>query len=192
MPVITVNKDYDATAYLDEFGVYSKLSGVAYDDVGYFPFKATWEKWRYGVRFPLTLLPAFAKVTAARYGCNVAGAGGAGHICYIRAYHSNGQRDPEPDGSDWFYLYCATGNFYAQTTGMRNTGQLWVSLGGTVCQDIEAAKAAGTKFSLGFWEELEDDFIALVLASSSQLEITYTIPIGGVTPIPAAKVLLGL
>ena len=128
-------------------------------------------------RFPLAALPADKNVTNARFRLNIITSDAPAGLWDVHAYDTNGQTDPSGESS---YAHCASGNLYVDDDiTWRNLGQTWITLGGNVCTDIENAKSAVNRFSLGCHEEGDNDnspiaeTIETVGGSPAQLEITY-------------------
>lgn len=206
MPTITITADYDCYMVYQEQAqaVYWKEATQATIRVGYeYPKDGYPTHYRGAWRFPLNNLPADATVTQVRrkYYCN--GAGGASHLVDDHAYGSNGQEDPGADIGYPGYPNCASGNLYSDDSDeFRTTGEKWRTLGGSVCADVQAAKAAVNRFSLALHEEGDDDPYATIEALEAagsnppQLEITYTVPVvwgGSALPqLQMAKAVLGL
>jgi hypothetical protein len=102
----------------------------------------------------------------------------------VHAYDTNGQTDPSQDSGSTQYTRCASGNLYLDDdTTWRATGNVWLTLGGSVIDDVAAAKAAVNRFSLGVHEEGDNDASPVADGSSilPQLEITYTTAVTMVT-----------
>jgi hypothetical protein len=183
-------------AHWDSITGYSKDSVPPYR-IGYYAGK-TYGHYRIGARFPLASLPSGATVTQVRVWMNVASAGGSASLLDIHAYDTNGQTDPSPDEAQVFHDRCASGNlYYDDGTDLRTTGEKWITLGGSVCQDVMNAKSAVNRFSLGLHEEGDNDPYATLTSDGVKLEITYTAPpvVWGGSALPQlemAKVILGL
>jgi len=184
MGVVTITTD------LDGAGTYRVVGKIEYlEKIITTPWNRLigWDtpsakKLRYFARFsPLTGLPAGAVPTQVRLGINIVRAGAPDHLADIHAYHTNGQTDPCADGALQVFPRCASGNLYLDdSTWFRTVGWKWFVLGGTVCQDLQAAKIAVNRFSLGIHEEGDNAEVAGVEEYNSphpaQLEITYPIP----------------
>jgi len=129
--------------------------------------------------FPLTDLPSDASVTQVRVRVYCSTVGGAAHLADIHPYGGNGQPNPETDDGATFYSNCAAGVEYVDDTiELRSVGTKWFDLGSQACSDVQAAKQAVNRFSLG-WHEEGDNDSATVLDHTVQmylLEITYTVP----------------
>lgn len=149
-------------------------------------------QYRGALKFLLNTLPAGATVTQVRLKvyCRVAGA--ATHLLDIHAYDTNGQTDVEteavPPDCDLGYAHCVSGNLYVNDSdALRTVGTKWFTLGGSVCTDVQNAKSAVNRFSLGLHEEGDDanphaeiDTLETVGGIPAQLEITYTVPLRNV------------
>lgn len=145
------------------------------------------------IRFPLTNLPANANVSKVRLRYTVNVAGGAAGQWPIIGYGDHGQADPEVDNAETTYKRSAgiidNGPTYVTTEQPRSTGIKWETLGegesAQACIDVENAKAAVNRFSLGMYEVNQDDQFTGIYAIHSdatilRLEITYTVPsVGG-------------
>jgi len=182
MPVVSITTDYDGISYHLACR-YSKYDGLELLRIGVYTTKEGDHLYRTYIRFPLDDLPAGSTVTQVRLKLNVFAAGGAAHLGDIHAYNVNGQADPQPDDAETSWTRCATGNLYVDdTTEFRTTGIKWWTLGGTVNEDVENAKAAVNRFTLGLHEEGDNDkhadFDSLEKADGipAVLEITYTPP----------------
>lgn len=180
MPSVTITADYDASVARDNGAVYSKDNNPDDNNIGYYSFKGGWIKSRACFRFNLENLPAGATVTQVRRRVRCNTAGGASHLIDDHAYGTNGQENPQSDGAQTCYNRCASGNLYQNDSSeLRTTGVKWATLGGSVCADVEAAKAAVNYFALAMHEEGNNDPYALVDGHSKsggtppQLEITY-------------------
>jgi len=129
------------------------------------------------IRFDLTALPAGATVQKVRLSCEVLLAGGADHLLDIHAYNVKGQADPCDDPPETCFNRISTGNLYADDlTNMRTVGWFWVDLGAQACIDVQNAKSAVNRFSLGLHEEGDDSVDGDIRRCYSLLEITYTPP----------------
>lgn len=179
MPTITITADYDG--YAEAFGIVRyKFDTLSPIYVGYRSQKVGANLDRGFFRFPLNALPAGATVTQVRHYVYCRSAGGASHSLDVHAYGSNGQEDPQPDNAATCFDRCASGNLYVDdSTELRTTGDKWITLGGSICADIQNAKAAVNRFSLALHEEGDNDPYAILDALEysggypAQLEITY-------------------
>jgi len=187
--VITINADYDDEVEKMLVGWFCLL-GATSIRTGKTGSGAAYTRYRGAIRFPLGALPAGSTVTQVRLKVYCRVAGGATHLLDIHAYNTNGQSDPEADAGggvfcDVVYARCASGNLYNNDdTSLRTTGTKWFILGGTVCTDVQNAKTAVNRFSLGLHEEGDDedppaeiDTMETVGGTPAQLEITYTVPL---------------
>jgi len=190
MPVLTITTDYDGAIRHEiapDLCTYVKQDAIDDMAIGYAVVfdKVTYEyKFRGYIRFPLTELPPNANVTQVRLKvyCNTASASST-HYLDVHAYDTNGQTDPEPDAGATLFNRCASGNlYYNDGINLQSTNTKWITLGGTVCEDVEKAKTAVNRFSLGLHEEGDDDDDAWldqldkVGGVPAELEITYEVP----------------
>jgi len=196
--------DYDALAgtYTKNDTAYIMLVGGyrSYDKVGNLIED---RRIRSYARYPLNGLPAnVTAITQVRLHLYLDAVGGASHLTDVHAYDTNGQTDPQPDNGATLYGRCASGNLYLNDDpSLRGpAGWYWLTLGGTVCDDILAAKSAVNRFSLALHEEGDNDSPAYIRTLEwgslwTQLEITYEAPPppwGGDTHhVQMAKAILG-
>lgn len=137
-------------------------------------------KQRVYIRFPLNSLVLNGKnVTQVKLKIYCS-SGGTGHTLKVRGYNSNGQTDPSPDACASRYARCVSGNLYHTGTELRTTGQKEITLGGNACTDLQNAKSAVNRFSLGLHEDGDNDIYAGIVAIEHgtaawrpQLVITY-------------------
>jgi len=183
LPRITIDTDYDAHVEYSE-GAYTRYATTSSVMVGEWlerVNKVTVEHdYRGAFRFPLGALPADAIVNQVRLGLNVIIAGGAGHLTDIHPYNGDGQADPELDSDADFYARTAVGVEYINdSTALRTTGWKWFDLGAQALTDVQNAKVAVNRFSLGIHEEGDNDELAEIEAiehvdpNHARLEITY-------------------
>lgn len=131
----------------------------------------------------LDALPANANVTKVRvkYSIPVGGAGGANFLMCWRPYNNDGQGLPCDDTGETFFDRCATGTVYVEDSGPRTEGEKWVTLGdgesAQACIDVENAKQAVNRFSLGMQEKNDDDLSCDISMIGARLEITYELPV---------------
>jgi len=193
LPTILIDRDYTGTVqYIPPN--YTKLPDPMFMGM-YEAAKGVYYYYRGFARFPLTSLPAGSTVTQVRFNfyCYT---GGAAHLLDIHAYGVAGQENPETDGAETCYNRCASGNLYVDDSdALRTIGDKWFLLGGTVCADVQNAKSAVNRFSLGLHEEEDNDPYAGAYVPI--LEITYTPPpvVWGGSALPQlemAKAILGL
>jgi len=183
LPTVTITADYDAYPVYQIFdGAYVKYENQDDVYVGYYGGKFS-VSYRGCFSFNLASLPADATVTQVRRRINCGSAGGANFLSDDHAYGSNGQENPASDDGETCYNRCASGNLYQNdSTELRTTGVKWAVLGGTICQDVQNAKATVNRFALAIHEEGDDDPFALIDGHSKvggmppQIEITYTQP----------------
>lgn len=175
--------DYDGYADFDSIEGFFKIENPADIWIGYTSVKGVYDILRGFFRFSLADLPADVTVTQVRRRVNCNLAGGASHLIDDHAYGSNGQEDPQTDGAETCFNRCASGNLYQNDSAeLRTTGVKWAILGGSVCTDVQAAKAAVNRFALAIHEEGDNDPYAQVDGRTKaggtppQLEITYEIP----------------
>jgi len=179
---IEITADYDAMSH---------ISGTpAKHETGTDLYVGKWyvEQWRTGVRFPLATLPSGKNVTKVRVKIYVNAAGGAASLVDIHPYNGDGQADPDTDDDPAvFYPRCAAGTEYVNDSiEGRTTGEKWFTLGdgesAQACIDVENAKSAVNRFSVGFHEEGDNDAGATLDSLEKSggipavLEITYEEP----------------
>jgi len=172
--VVTIETDYDGDVRDD--GLKETVLATIY--VGYLKFA-----YRIFLRFPLDALPAGSTVNSVTLILVVKEPGGAAHLLDVHAYNLVGQADPEVDTGLTLWDRCASGQLYLDDSiDLRTVGSKSLPLGGTVCSDVEAAKAAVNRFSLGLHEEGDNDDDAGVAAIEhdiyppARLQIDYTPP----------------
>lgn len=177
---LVVTSDYDGHVWLGSVTGYDKVANI--DDVliGYVSVKEEEIKHRGFFRFSLADLPEGVTVTQVRRRVNCNLAGGESHLIDDHAYGTNGQEDPSADTAENCYNRCASGNLYKNdSTDLRTTGVKWATLGGSICTDVQNAKANNKPFALAIHEEGDDDPFAQVDGYTKsggtppQLEITY-------------------
>jgi hypothetical protein len=98
----------------------------------------------------------------------------------IQPYDNDGQTDPCSETGLTFYNHCNPATTYVNdTTEFRTIGWKTFDLGAQACADVEAAKAAVNRFSLGIHEEGDNDDATLLVgrgalgANAAELIITY-------------------
>jgi len=187
--------------YKPSTGEYRRMPWTGANYVGWDSYLK--EQDRIDIKFSLTNLPLDANVTKVRLYVYCAGAGGAAHETDIHPYGGNGQPDPQTDSDSTAFANCAAGTEYLNNLpDLRTTGDKWFTLGdgesAQACIDVENAKAAVDRFTLGLHEEVDDDpyaWINSALEPQSQLEITYEVPVvwgGSALPqVQMAKTILG-
>lgn len=183
MPTIEITADYDGSSVYDEqAGAYLKRTTAPHLYVGY--DSANKERNRAFIRFLLSSLPANATVTQVRLLCECSYAGGASHQTDIHPYNGDGQANPANDGAGTTYSRCAAGTEYVNnSTALRTFGKKEFNLGSQACTDVENAKSAVNRFSLGLHEEGDNDAYAALYSidypngvQMPTLVITYTFP----------------
>lgn len=181
MPTIQINNvygeygdghiRYTGTDYIRQW---LAVSSIGYDGVN----KDYYRCYR---KFSLDSVPSGANVTKVRVKVYCDGAGGSAHLLDIHPFGGNGQPDT-PGNEQTCYNRCAEGNPYVDDSPeLRTTGEKWFTLGdgqnSQACIDVENAKAAVNRFTLGFHEEGDNDNRATLRTTSmgyySVLEITY-------------------
>jgi len=191
-PCVTIGADWDAE--VESSGITGATSTTL--RVG---MLATLQ-WRSAFRFPLTSLPAGSTVTQVVFKGYCDTAGGALHLTDVHPYNGDGQANPAGDPGTTLYARCAAGSPYIDdSTELRTTGEKLFTLGGTVCADVQNAKAAVDRFSLGVHEEGDDDDAArlrsLEYPYTSQLIVWYTVPAppvkAGLNVPQALEIILG-
>lgn len=176
---IEIKGSYDVCVSLSGSSVYEKH--VIWNDcLGIFVQEEVKYKLRSAIRFSLSNLPSGANVTRVRVRLKVRVAGGAAHLGDIHPYNANGQADPEADGAEDCYNRCAAGTEYIDdSTEFRATGVKWFTLGdgetAQACVDVENAKSAVNRFSIGLHEEGDND-------DRAEVEKLGSVPPGGPTP----------
>lgn len=182
MPTITINNNYDAWAQYDICNAtYQKIENDSVFHFGYYKaYQCAEYRSRAAIRFPLDSLPAGANVTLVRLKVKILRGGGSVHLTDVHPYNGDGQADPDPDDAQTFYSRTASGTPYIDdTTAFRTSGIKWFDLGAQACIDVENAKAAVNRFSIGLHEEGDNDDEAVCEgrltpnAVQPQLEITY-------------------
>lgn len=179
----TVNYDGEARRRTGTGAGYFKDDTAGNIRVGCDSYKQYTDHYRGFFRYSLADLPAGANVLKVRLKISVNAVGGASHLLDVHPYNGNGQADPEVDTEQTLYDRCAAGTPYVDdSTEFRTTGTKWFTLGdgenAQACIDVENAKSAVNRFSLGLHEEGDDDAKATLDALEgsgieSQLEITY-------------------
>jgi len=187
LPTINISVDYDVYAERDPSDNYIKYDEQTGLIVGAWEEKYVGtHRYRSAFRFPLAALPADATVTGLRFGCQGIIAGGASHETDVHPYGSDGQDDPEADGAQNCYDRCAEGSAYVDnSTALRSTGWKWFDLPAAAITDLQNAKSAVNRFSIGLHEEGDNDPYATIESlrhpdpNEAILEITYTVPAVG-------------
>jgi len=184
MPVLEIPAEYDGDIWYYN-ATYEKRDTLADISAGRLvPKGATQGSLRAYMRFPLASLPAGAVVSQVRLRLyEEISQTVSGYLLNIRAYHTNGQTDPQPDTGATLYSRSASGNLYLQDSRYTapTAGIQWFLLGGTVNEDVENAKTAVNFFSLALQED-GDDQAAITWDSIEAgtypplLEITYEVP----------------
>jgi len=136
---------------------------------------------RISITFPLADLPSInLDVTQVQFKLNVTTAGASDHLADIHPYNGDGQADPRADAADICWARCGGGTQYLNDlTDFRTTGLKTFTLGAQACTDIENAKAAVNRFSLGLHEEGDDSGSAVIDGAAKsgailQLLITFS------------------
>jgi len=118
--------------------------------------------YRAALRFPLTALPASADVNRVELEVTVTTVGGTQARWDVHPYLDTGQGDPSTDNAATVYSSCVGSTvspFIDDTFLFRGTGRhrlvLGLGVGASACTVLEAAKAAGTIFTLGLHEQTE-------------------------------------
>lgn len=141
-------------------------------------------------KWDISSLPANATVTQVDLSINVSSVTSAGSLLWdIRCYGSNGQGNPETDSVATMFAACApgAGNIYVNdTTQFRTTGvKTFTNLGAQANADVEAARDAGSIFSIAIAETTDIttanrcEFSEYTDGTNPpKLTITYTTPAG--------------
>lgn len=192
MAEITIETNYDGYATWDaEIDEYVKHPAENDISVGQIADKY---HARGFFRFPLNNLPSGSDVTETIFRVHCHANGGAAHEATIGAYGSNGQDDPETDSAENCFVRsrCSSPHCYIELSDAFRSGcslycegeQGWkeFNLGSQGCTDIENAKSAVNRFSIGMYEYEDNDPQVLVTSSEygtgcvAELKITYTPP----------------
>ena len=136
---------------------------------------------RAAVSFNLADLPADSNVAKVELEYNILTAGGANGKWDFRSYGLNAQDYPCDDGAQDCFNKCYGNRGYVTgSTNPRTTGPHTETLGdgesAQACTDLEACKAAGKKFNLGFCQNPEDEPDAIFWHTAVKIKITYTPP----------------
>jgi len=182
MPTVEIFADYDGYITYDvEAGTYSR------DDTAYEARCGFTKGYKYRAffRFPLESLPENAKVSKVELKIAVDVAGGEAAVWDIHPYNDDGQADPKTDPDSTVYARSAPpGTPYLDDDPFaRVSGYYSLDLGLQACVDIENAKAAVNRFSLGIHEEGDNDPYCTFCTTEEiadvdrpRLLITYTVP----------------
>lgn len=146
-------------------------------------------KYRTSNKFDISSLPTNATVTQVDFSIYVSVVAGAGSLLWdIGCYGTNGQGNPESDSGATMYTNSAPGNVYVNDdTNFRTTGQkTFTNLGSQANTDVEAARDAGSIFSIAIQETTDTGVNSQAQfreynhgTTPPQLTITYTVPAKG-------------
>lgn len=190
MPTITITTNYDGyIAHNSTTGTYGKNVTNPETRCGW--YTQIVDKIEHHLherplfRFSLADLPAEAIITLVRFYCFVTTVGGGSHLTDIHAYGTVGQENPELDDGVIAWGRTASGTLYVDDSNiLRTSGDRWFTLLEQANIDIQNAKIAVNRFSIGMHEEGDNDPIAILRTLESvyypypaKLEITYTIPL---------------
>lgn len=162
-------------------------TGAKYPDDG----SSDWvgDATRTGNKFDITSLSASDTVTQVDCSVTVNDTDAAGSLSwYLGPYNGDGQADPESDSAATMFSRCDTSaDKYLTTTVYRTTGtKTHTNLGSQANADVEAARDAGTIFSLAWRADSEGSghtaFDEYTGANPPTLTITYTTGGGGGLP----------
>lgn len=112
--------------------------------------------YRVANKFDISSLPAANTVDQVDLEIDVAVSGSASETWRIGPYNGDGQGDPETDAGSTAYSRCdvSADNYLTGITDFRSTGtKTFTDLGAQANSDVEAARDAGTIFSLAFEAE---------------------------------------
>ena len=186
--VLTISADYDA--YVETTP--TKTATTVILKIGY---STTTDFYRTGVRIPLTSLPSNPTISDVDLVVKVTDAASAQTVD-VQAYNLNGQADPEVDAAAAFRDRCAddatpylAANTFGETLGVKT-----LQLPAEANTDVQNAKAAVNRFSLGFQRvggtsgaAIQIEAIENSATDEAKLTITYTLVqivtlSGGITP----------
>ena len=142
--------------------------------------------YRIAMRFDITSLPATATVDDVDLQVNVSQVLSAPATATLGPYNADGTGNPQSDSGSTAYTRCdvSSDNYIAASEDFRSTGSKTFDLGATADSDVEAARDAGTTFSVCLKSDTEsgsNNFGTLqeyTGADPPTLTITYT-PAGG-------------
>jgi phosphoenolpyruvate-protein kinase (PTS system EI component) len=146
--------------------------------------------YRVANRFTITDLPADATVTQVDLEVTVLAVTDAAALLWdMDGYNGTGQGNPEADSGAAMYAACAIAGVYRNDlTEFRTTGtKTFTDLGATANADVEAARDAGTTFTIALRETTDvvglfrAELAEYTHATPPKLTITYT-PAGGGGP----------
>jgi hypothetical protein len=145
-------------------------------------------------KWDITTLPTDATVTKVELTITVQSGVVGTPTCDIDGYNNDGLADPEADSGATMYSQCAISGIYVNdTTLFRTAGtKSLIDLGATAVSDVQAARAAGTRFSVAIRAIASDEgaganvstaFDEYTAASTKPtLTITYTPGAGASSP----------
>lgn len=175
-----LNLDADWSADVDTGG--TKYPSDGFDSAG---SVSGFGDLRIGVKWDISSLPATATVDQVGLTLEVIAVSGvSGDNWDIGPYNGDGQADPESDAGSTMYSRCDVSSdlYVDDTTQLRTTGtKTFSDLGAAAEADVEAARDAGTIFSIGIRMSVEpgsgDEYSALDEYDATNppvLTITYT------------------
>lgn len=149
------------TTIITDFDGDVRNNGVTAD--GVLVVRAGWDGggWSYRgyVRFPLGAIGASDTVSDVDLKVNIFWAGGATGLWDYQAYNQDGQADPNTDAGADRYARCGDDAtpYIDDTIEPRTTGIKTYNLPAAANTDVEAAKTAVNRFSIGTKEQGDDD-----------------------------------
>jgi hypothetical protein len=169
----TIDSDYRGTPYYD-VGTTSYYYTADVRFVGRYT-GGSGGNYRTLIRFPLSDLPSSPNVVNSVLKFTVSVAGGSSHLTDIHPYNADGQAQPSSDSAQTKYNRCQSGTpLVNDHTALRTATSYEIDLGAAADTDIENAKAAVNRYTVGLHEEGENDNYGQI-ASGVQLLVTVEI-----------------